>query len=86
MIKGTRIGVEDIIGYLRVGETPETIANDVLPFLSLAQIFDALSYYHAYPDEIDRLLTEDVQGQSYAYLQQHLGASDYLQITGQAHE
>ncbi|MBK9052747.1 MAG: DUF433 domain-containing protein [Chloroflexi bacterium] len=32
------MAVSDIVGYLRVGETPESIAQDILPQLSLAQI------------------------------------------------
>ncbi len=83
MIKGTRIAVTDIVGYLRVGETPETIANDVLPLLSLAQVYDALSYYHTHQEEIDAMLAEDAQKQSHDYLKQHLDEEDYRQITGQ---
>jgi len=45
MIKGTRIAVSTIVGYIRLGESPESIAQSVLPHLTLAQIHDALSYY-----------------------------------------
>lgn len=46
MIKGTRIPVSIIIGYLRMGETPESLVENILPHLTLAQVYDALSYYH----------------------------------------
>jgi uncharacterized protein (DUF433 family) len=50
MLKGTRIPVSIIIGYLRVGETPESLVKQILPHLTLAQLYDALSYYHDHQD------------------------------------
>lgn len=84
MIKGTRIAVADIVGYLKVGETPETIVQDVLPQLSLAQIYDALSYYHSHSEEIDSMLAEDAREHSHQYLKQHLGEQAYKKLTGQS--
>lgn len=46
VVKGTRVSVSDIVGYLRLGETPESLVNEILPHLTLAQVYDALSYYH----------------------------------------
>lgn len=43
VVKGTRISVGDIVGYLRLGETPESLVNEILPHLTLAQVYDALN-------------------------------------------
>ena len=54
MIKGTRIAVSTIVGYIRPGESPESMAQTVvLPHLTLAQIHDALGYYDEHQDEIE---------------------------------
>ena len=56
VIKGTRIGVDSIVGYMRAGYTPQDIADDILPHLSLAEVYDALSYYEDYRDSIDAMM------------------------------
>ena len=45
MISGTRIGVDVIVGYRKAGHTPEEIATDIVPELTLSQVYDALGYY-----------------------------------------
>jgi uncharacterized protein (DUF433 family) len=52
IIKGTRTPVRAIIEIYRLGTTPEEIPNH-LPHLTLAQVFDALSYYNDHQDEIN---------------------------------
>src|SRR5687768_11772704 len=59
MIRGTRIAVRDIVGYMRIGETPESLIEEVLPHLTLAQVYDALSYYHDHAEQIDQELSEN---------------------------
>ncbi|HEX6386777.1 MAG TPA: DUF433 domain-containing protein [Anaerolineae bacterium] len=83
IINGTNIPVSFIIGYLRIGETPETLIEGVLPHLTLAQIYDALSYYHDHQDEIEEELRENTEERGHAYLREHLGEEGYLKITGQ---
>ena len=51
-IKGTRTPVRAIIETWRLGTTPEEIPKH-LPHLTLAQVFDALSYYSDHQDEIN---------------------------------
>ncbi len=53
VVKGTRTGVDAVVGYRRAGYTPEEIAEDLLPHLDLAQVYDALSYYEDYRAEMD---------------------------------
>lgn len=83
MIRGSRVAVSDIVGYLQVGETPESIAQDILPHLSLAQIYDALSYYHDHYDEIEAELSANDEQMARAYLRERLGEEGYKVVTGQ---
>lgn len=52
IIKGTRTPVRAIVQNWRMGLTPEEIPLH-LPHLTLAQVFDALSYYSDHQDEIN---------------------------------
>jgi uncharacterized protein (DUF433 family) len=52
IIKGTRTPVRAIVEIWRGGVAPEEIL-DHLPHLTLAQVFDGLSYYSDHTDEIN---------------------------------
>ena len=52
IIRGTRTPVRAIVELWRLGVTPEEVPRR-LPHLSLAQVFDALSYYSDHQDEIN---------------------------------
>jgi uncharacterized protein (DUF433 family) len=52
IIKGTRTPVRAIIELYRMGIPAEEIPSH-LPHLTLAQIFDSLSYYMDHQDEIN---------------------------------
>ena len=58
IIKGTRTPVRAIVEMWRMGVSPEEIANG-LPHLTLAQIFDALSYYSDHQDEINHHIEQN---------------------------
>ncbi len=53
IIKGTRTPVRAIVETWRLGVAPEDIPTH-LPHLTLAQVFDALSYFADHQDEITR--------------------------------
>lgn len=55
VIQGTRVGVEVIVGYHQAGHSPQEIATDILPHLTLAQIYAALSYYEDHREHLDEL-------------------------------
>ena len=84
MICGTRVPVSIVVGYLRTGETPESLVQNILSHLTLAQIYDALSYYHDHREEIDQELLENTEEHARAVLRERLGEEGYLRITGQA--
>jgi uncharacterized protein (DUF433 family) len=52
IIKGTRTPVRAVFENWRLGYAPEVIAIH-LPHLSLAAVFDALSYYFDHKEEIE---------------------------------
>lgn len=83
MLKGTRITVSDIVGYLRLGETPESLVSDILPQLTLAQVYDALSYYYDHQEEIEQILQENTEAHARAYLRERLGEEGYRRLTRQ---
>ena len=84
MVKGTRVTVSVIVGYVRLGESPESIVAHVLPHLTLAQVHDALSYYYDHPEEIETELTHDTEAASQARLREQMGEVAFLRLTGQA--
>jgi len=58
MIKGTGISVRTIVERTRLGDKPEQIVEDY-PHLTLAQVYDALSYYYEHPQEIEQYIAEN---------------------------
>jgi len=52
IIKGTRTPVRAVVEIWRMGVAAEEIPKR-LPHLTLAQVFDALSYYSDHQDEIN---------------------------------
>ena len=55
IIEGTRTSVRAIVGLWRLGVMPEEIPTH-LPHLSLAQVFDALSFYLDHQAEINEYI------------------------------
>ena len=51
-IAGTGITVRRIVGWYKLGQSPEEIA-DRIGHLTLAQVHAALAYYHANRDDIE---------------------------------
>jgi len=61
VIAGTRFPVRSVVFYsLRIGLTPEEIVEK-FPHLSLAQIYDALSYYYDNRSEIEQDILENTE-------------------------
>ncbi|WP_017325166.1 DUF433 domain-containing protein [Synechococcus sp. PCC 7336] len=58
IILGTRTSVRAIVGLWRLGIMPEEILNH-LPHLSLAQVFDALSFYLDCQAEINEYIEQN---------------------------
>jgi uncharacterized protein (DUF433 family) len=57
-IAGTGVTVQRIVGWYKLGNSPEEIAHQY-GHLSLAQVHAALAYYHANREEIEAAIAED---------------------------
>jgi uncharacterized protein (DUF433 family) len=58
-VAGTGVTVRRIVGWYKQGLSPEEIITE-LPHLSLAQVYAALTYYHANREEIEADITAEV--------------------------
>jgi uncharacterized protein (DUF433 family) len=60
-VAGTGVTVRRIVGWYKQGLTPEEITTEV-SHLSLAQVYAALTYYHANREEIEAdIAAEDAE-------------------------
>jgi uncharacterized protein (DUF433 family) len=57
-IVGTRVSVQRIAAWYKMGLNAEEIANRI-GHLTLAQVYAALAYYHANKDEIEAYLAAE---------------------------
>jgi uncharacterized protein (DUF433 family) len=58
IIEGTRLPVKLIVGWARMGMTPEEIAAQY-PGVSIVQVADALAYHKDHPTEIEAEFEEE---------------------------
>ena len=59
IVRGTGVSVQTIVALFKQNLSPEKIVDDYDGDLSLAQVYDALSYYYDHPGEIDQYLEEN---------------------------
>lgn len=57
-IAGTGVSVKRVVGWYKLGLNPEEIADE-FGHLTLAQVYAALTYYHANRDEIEAALIDE---------------------------
>jgi uncharacterized protein (DUF433 family) len=74
-IAGTGVTVKRIVGWYKLGFDPEEIA-DKFGHLSLAQVYAALTYYHANRDEIETLLLDEEETARRLEEQHYLATED----------
>lgn len=68
-IAGTGVTVQRVVGWYKLGLSPEEIA-DRIGHLTLAQVYAALTYYHANREEIEAALAAE-EADAVALAQQH---------------
>ncbi len=83
VIRGTRIPVRILIGYLLIGETPETITKEIIPHITLSQVYEAMHYYFIHQTEIDKEREENTEDASRRMLRKALGEKKYREIIGE---
>lgn len=57
-IRGTGVSVQAVIEQVQLGRLPQQIVADFDGVLTLAQVYDVLSYYHEHQSEIDQYITD----------------------------
>ena len=58
-IRGTGVSVQTIAEQMQLGRTPQQIVEDFDGVLTLAQVYDALSYYYEHENEIEQYIIEN---------------------------
>ena len=67
---------------MQVGETPEIIADETVPHVTLPQVYEAIHYYFVHQAEIDKEREENTEEASRHLLLERLGEKKYKEITG----
>ncbi len=62
IVEGTRTGVRHIILLFQSGKDPEEVAD--IQRLSLAQVYDAISYFYDNEEEIEHYIRHESWGSS----------------------
>jgi uncharacterized protein (DUF433 family) len=57
-IRGSRVSVDSVVLAFRDGLSPEAIATECFPTLSLEQVYGVITYYLGHRGELDAYLNE----------------------------
>lgn len=57
-VAGTRVSLDSVVQAFLEGLSPETIATECFPVLTLEQAYGAITFYLAHREEIDRYLKQ----------------------------
>ena len=60
VLKGTRIGVHDVVGLLQNGENVDSVISNCFPEITRAQVYECLAYYEDHRGEIDLLIARQM--------------------------
>ncbi|MFZ2361638.1 MAG: DUF433 domain-containing protein [Anaerolineae bacterium] len=59
VLRDTGVSVQTIVEQSQLGRSPQQIVEDFEDVLTLAQVHDALSYYHEHPTEVDQFIAQN---------------------------
>lgn len=59
VVRGTGVSVQTIVEQSHLGRSPQQFVEDFEDVLTLAQVYDALSYYYEHQAEIDRSIAQN---------------------------
>ncbi len=83
MIRGTRVAVAHVAGFLDGGFSVEEIVSEALPDVPPAAIYEALTYYYEHQAEIEADWTANEQEAVLADLSQRLSPEQVARFRGQ---
>jgi len=59
IVRGKSVTVQTIVALYRQNQSPQQIVDDYDGVLTLAEVYDALSYYYDHPGEIEQYSAEN---------------------------
>ncbi|MBI5034063.1 MAG: DUF433 domain-containing protein [Chloroflexi bacterium] len=59
IVRGKSVTVQTIVVLTKQNVNPEQLVDEYDGVLTLAEVYDALSYYHDHQDEIDQYIAEN---------------------------
>jgi uncharacterized protein (DUF433 family) len=66
-VRGTRVSLDSVVYTFLEGLSPETIASECFPVLTLEQVYGAITYYLANRAEVDAYLrAEEAEEEAFA--------------------
>ena len=83
MIRGTRVAVAHVAGFLAGGFSVEEIVSEALPDVPPAAIYEALAYYYEHQAEIEADWAANEQEAVLADLNQRLSPEQLARFRGQ---
>lgn len=84
IVAGTRTNVATIVRYVQLGHDAQAIATEILPHLTLAQVYSALAYYFEHQETIDAEIATDTDQVWQARLKELVGEQAYRTLVGTA--
>ena len=82
VIADTRTSVATIVRYVQMGYDAQTIATEILPHLTPAQVHSALAYYFEHQEAMEAEMAADTTEIWQARLKELVGAEAYQTLVG----
>ena len=84
VMAGTRTSVATIVRHVQMGYDVQTIATEILPHLTPAQVHSALAYYFEHQEAVETEISEDTEEIWQARLREMVGEEAYQTLVGTA--
>lgn len=84
VVAGTRTSVATIVRYAQMGYDAQTIATEILPHLTPAQVHSALAYYFEYREAVEAEIATDTKEAWQTRLKELVGEEAYQALVGTA--
>jgi len=84
IVAGTRTSVATIVRYAQMEHGTHTIATEILPHLTLAQVHSALAYYFEHQETVDAEIAADTDQVWQARLKELVGEEACQTLVGTA--
>ena len=84
-VNDTRVSLDSIVLAFLQGLSPETIAAECFPTLTLEQVYGAIAYYLAHRAEIDAYLTQGDAELAVLWQATHSASPEFSKQFAEAH-